>query len=89
MGDIGEEEHVGQRDDSLTPSTSRTRRPPPLFLNDFPVNTLIHLCTSDFSFRAYCRLGKSVITEIDVFHFGRKPAKIRKKAEKRQNEQLC
>ena len=34
MGDIGEEEHVGQRDDSLTPSTSRTRRPPP-WMSDY------------------------------------------------------
>ena len=25
----------------------------------FPANILMHLCTNDFNFRAYCRLGKS------------------------------
>ena len=40
-----------------------------LFPNDFPVNTLTHLCTKDFKFCAYCRLGKSEIAKINVFSF--------------------
>ena len=48
-----------------------------LFPNDSPVNTLTHLCTKDFNFCAYCRLGKSEIVKINVFHFVPKNAKIR------------
>ena len=38
----------------------------------FSVNILMHLCTNDSNFRAYCRLGKSEIAKIIVFHFGPK-----------------
>ena len=51
-----------------------------LFPKDFPVNTLTHLCTNDFNFCAYCRLGKSDIAKINVFHFG-----LKTKVKKRQN----
>ena len=56
-----------------------------LFPNDFRVNTLSHLCTNDFNFRAYFRLGKSEIAKMNVFHFGPKTPKILNKAKKRQN----
>ena len=44
--------------------------------NDFPVNTLTHLCTFDFNFCAYCSLGKSEIAKIIVFHSGPITAKV-------------
>ena len=50
-----------------------------LFPNDFPVNTLTHLCMNDFNFCAYCRLGKSEIAKINVFHLDPKPRKFEKK----------
>ena len=43
-----------------------------LFSNDFPVNTLTHLCTKDFNFRACCRLRKSEIMNINISHLGKK-----------------
>ena len=50
-----------------------------LFPNDFSVHTLTHVCTNDFNFCEYYRLGKSEIAKINVFHFGPKTAKIRNK----------
>ena len=52
-----------------------------LFPNDFPANTLTHLCANDFNFRAYCRLGKTEIVKINVLltyllHFGPETAKV-------------
>ena len=47
-----------------------------LFPKYFPVNTLMHLGTNDFNFRAYCRLGKSEIAKINVLNFGPKTAKF-------------
>ena len=46
------------------------------FPNDFPINSLTHLCTNNFNFRAYCRLGKSEIVKIYVFHYGPNPRKF-------------
>ena len=47
-----------------------------LLPNDFPVHTLTHLCTNDLDFCAYCRMGKSDITKMNVFHFRPKTAKL-------------
>ena len=41
-----------------------------LFLNEFPDNTLTHLCMNDFNLRAYCQLEKSEIAKINTFHSG-------------------
>ena len=51
-----------------------------LFPKYFPENILMHLCTNDFNFREYCRLGKSEIAKINVFNCGPKTVKIRNKA---------
>ena len=50
-----------------------------LFFNDFPVNSLTHLCTNDFNFRAYCRLQKSEIAKINVFILDPIPRKFKLK----------
>ena len=50
-----------------------------LNLNDFPINTLTHLCTNDFSFRAYCIFRKSKIAKINVFILDRNSRKFEKK----------
>ena len=48
-----------------------------MFSNDFPVNTLTHLCTNDFNFRAYCMLGKSEIAKLMFFILDPKPRKFK------------
>ena len=40
------------------------------FPNNFPVNTLTHLCSNDLYFCAYCRLENRKLLKINVFHFG-------------------
>ena len=47
-----------------------------LYLNHFSFNTLTHLCTNDFNFHAYCRIGKSEFAKINAFYFGPKTAKF-------------
>ena len=51
-----------------------------LFPNDFPVNTLTHLCTNDFNFAHIAALENQRITKIYVFHSGPKIAKVLNKA---------
>ena len=54
-----------------------------LFSNDFPVNTLTHLCTEDCNCRAYCKLRRSEIAKINVFILDPKPKKNEIKREKK------
>ena len=56
-----------------------------LFLDDFPINTSTHLYMNDFNFYAYCKLEKSEIAKIYVFHFEPETAKFEIK---RRNDKL-